>query len=234
MTLETLKIEFQAETGGLEDRLSGLVSALDGFGGALNAVQARARPAGNQAASAFAGGLLSGVAQARQAAARVLDAAKFDGAGAVAAARKSGGALAEGFARGISGGSGAVQAAVRAMVNRANSLIRNLLGIHSPSKVAAEMGGWFGEGFAQGILGAVARVAAASEGLAGAASGGLSAALPGEVRGASPLGQSAADAVLDRLNITIPLNVDGIKLGEASIRGINAVTRSAGKLMLNI
>ncbi len=234
MTLETLKIEFQADTGGLEEKLSGLTGELDGFTGALDAVQAQARPAGALAARAFATGLLSGAANAKSAAALVLSAARLDDASAAGRARQSGVALAAGFAAGIGAGSGAVYAAVRSMVARANALIRGMLGIHSPSKVAAEMGGWFAEGFARGISGGVDRVAAASAGLANAAGGGLDAPLPKEVRAAAPAGAAAVDAALERMNITIPLNVDGMKLGEASIRGINAVTRSAGKVLLNI
>lgn len=234
MTLETLKVEFQADAGGLEGKISGLVAALDGFGGALDAVQAQARPAGSLAADAFAGGVLGGAGGARQAAAQVLGAARFDDPAAVGAATRAGAALSAGLARGIANGSGAVYAAIRAMINRATAMIRSLLGIHSPSRVAGEFGGNFAEGFARGIEGAVGRVAGASAALAQAAAGGLDAALPGEVRGASPLGEAAANAVLDRLDITIPLNVDGIRLGEASIRGINAVTRSAGRLLLEI
>lgn len=234
MTLETLKIEFQADAGGLEEKISGLVAALDGFGGALDTVQAQARPAGSLAASAFAGGVLDGAPGARQAAGRVLGAAKFDDPAAVAAAQSAGGALAAGFARGIGSGSGAVYAAIRAMVTRAVAMIRELLGIHSPSRVAGAFGNDFAEGFARGIEGSVGRVAAASASLADAASGSLGGSLPGEVKAAAPLGEAAADAVLDRLDITIPLNVDGFRLGEASIRGINAVTRSAGRVLLEI
>ena len=46
--------------------------------------------------------------------------------------------------------------------------------------------------------------------------------------------QSAVNSALGGVHLTIPLNVDGMKLGEASIRGINAVTRSAGRVLLNI
>ena len=235
MTLETLKVEFQADAGGLEGKISGLVAALDGFGGALDAVQAQARPAGSLAADAFAGGVLGGAGGARQAAAQVLGAARFDDAGAVASAQSAGSALATGFARGISAGSGAVYAAVRAMVSRATAMIRSLLGIHSPSKVAGAFGDNFAEGFARGIEGAVRRVAKASAALAGAASGGLGASLPGEVRRAAAVSDGGdVNAALERVDITIPLSVDGIRLGEASIRGINAVTRSAGRLLLDI
>ena len=69
--------------------------------------------------------------------------------------------------------------------------------------------------------------------MADAATFGLQAGLPREVREAAPV-SDAVNAALGDLNITIPLNVDGIKLGEASIRGINAVTRNAGRLLLNI
>ena len=45
---------------------------------------------------------------------------------------------------------------------------------------------------------------------------------------------AAAERALENVNLTIPIHVDGMKLGEASIRGINAVTRSTGRLMLNL
>ena len=44
----------------------------------------------------------------------------------------------------------------------------------------------------------------------------------------------SAEKALENVNLTIPIHVDGMKLGEASIRGINAVTRSAGRLLLNL
>ena len=46
--------------------------------------------------------------------------------------------------------------------------------------------------------------------------------------------QTAVERALGGMQLTVPLNVDGMKLGEASIRGINAVTRSAGRVLLNI
>ena len=46
--------------------------------------------------------------------------------------------------------------------------------------------------------------------------------------------QRAVSDALGDVNLVVPLHVDGIKLGEASIRGINRVTRSAGRLMLEI
>ena len=54
MTLETLKIEFQAEASGLEGQLSGLAASLDGLGGRLDAVSASALTAGRSMADSFA------------------------------------------------------------------------------------------------------------------------------------------------------------------------------------
>ena len=46
--------------------------------------------------------------------------------------------------------------------------------------------------------------------------------------------RAAVEAALGGTELVIPLQVDGMKLGEASIRGINRVTRSAGRLLLEI
>jgi len=46
--------------------------------------------------------------------------------------------------------------------------------------------------------------------------------------------RAAVDRMLENVQLTVPIHVDGMKLGEASIRGINAVTKSAGRLLLNI
>lgn len=235
MTLETLKIEFQAETGGVEQRLSALGQSLNGFADSLSATVDSAKSVGTLASSGFAAGISQGVSGARQATASVLKVAKFSDAATVSSAKQAGGALATGFAQGISGKSSAAYTAVKRMVNQSMQLVRSLLGIHSPSKVAASFGGYFGEGFAQGIQGSISRVAGASTHLAEAAGSGLNASLPREVReGASNTTAAAVNAALNDMNITIPLNVDGMKLGEASIRGINAVTRSSGRLLLNI
>ena len=146
MTLETLKIEFQAETSAVEERLSALGARLDGFSGTLSATVNSARTAGSASALGFAQSVDSGAALARQSAANVVASANFSDAAALRRARSAGGALASGFAAGISAKSGSVYSAVRRMVNQATQLIRSQLGIHSPSRVAAGFGGSFGEG----------------------------------------------------------------------------------------
>lgn len=235
MNLETLKIQFQAETGNVEARISALTGQLNGFSRSLTGAVSQAGLSGMSLADAFADGISGGAANARRAAERIASGAAFSNASAVRNARSAGANLTLGFAEGIGSRGSAVNSAVSRIVNQALSRMRSLLDIHSPSRVAARMGGYFGEGFAEGIQNSMAGVARAAADISAAAAGGLAAALPNEVRAAAPMDMnSAVNAALGNINLTIPLNVDGMKLGEASIRGINAVTRSAGKLLLNI
>lgn len=197
----------------------------------LGAAQPEARSQGKMMADAFSGGVGLGVQGAAEAARSVSLAADFGGGSANA--KSAGYALSAGFAAGIRSGSGTVGAAVNAIVSAATSRIRSLLAIHSPSKVAEGFGAYFGEGFALGVDGSVSEVARAADALAGAAAGAISApALPGEVAGQGA--ETAVQRALGGMNLTVPLYVDGMKLGEASIRGINAVTRSAGRVLLEI
>ena len=89
---------------------------------------------------------------------------------------------------------------------------------------------------ALGIGGSVAEVERAADALSGAAMDGLSApSLEGVSGGGTAQSVlTAVERALGGVNVVIPLNVDGMKLGEASIRGINAVTKSAGRVLLNI
>ena len=197
----------------------------------LGAAQPVARSQGMAMVIAFSGGVGLGAQGAADAARSVSLAADFGGG--AANAKSAGYALSAGFAAGIRSGSGAVGAAVSAIVSAATSRIRSLLAIHSPSKVAEGFSAYFGEGFALGVDGSVSEVARAADALAGAAVGAISApALPGEVSEQGT--ETAVQRALGGVNLTVPLYVDGMKLGEASIRGINAVTRSAGRVLLEI
>ena len=196
--------------------------------------------AGRALAGRFALGILSGQTAAAGAAQSLCSAARFSGSGAVGAAHSAGAALGQGFANGISSQYGAVMRAADRIANAAVSRIRSALRIHSPSKVSYALGGNFGEGFAGGVRDSL-RLAEQS---AAALSGGAASALefsPATGRGMEADGEGLAGLVgaavreaLGGTEIVIPLNVDGVKLGEASIRGINLVTRSAGRLLLEI
>lgn len=227
-TLDTLELCFSANLNGVDAQLNALC-------GQLGTVSDAALECGRTLSSRFGAGILSGMPTAAAAARTVAESAKLDGA--LAQARSAGAALSAGFASGIRSGSGAMNAAVSAMVQSATRKIRSLLSIHSPSKVTEGFGAYFGEGFARGILGSADEVGRAAGRLSETALNGLSAqSLPfeGAAGDAEGIARAAVERALEGVSVTIPISVDGMKLGEASIRGINAVTRSAGRLLLNI
>lgn len=209
--LETLEIVFTAQMSGVTSQLSGLSAQLKGIPGEALAASGAMHSAGSVLAGSLRGGLLSGLPGAKSA----------------------GYQLSSGFASGIRSGKSVITSAVSSVVNSALSRMRSLLKIHSPSKITRGLGGFFGEGFAQGILGTASLAEHAAGRLSGSALGGLS-AMPDVESGMAARVQSAVESALGGVQLVIPLNVDGMKLGEASIRGINAVTKSAGKVLLNI
>lgn len=182
------------------------------------------------------GGILSGQASVKNAAATVTNAVKFGSESAKSEARSAGANLSGGLAEGILSKLKKVRDAAARLARAALDKLKNLLKIASPSKVAFKMGGFFSEGFAGGIRSSVQLAENSASVLAGGAAMQLSPA-SASFAGASDLRGMVASALNEALggtNIVIPLNVDGIRLGEASIRGINRVTRASGRLMLEI
>ena len=59
--------------------------------------------------------------------------------------------IAKGFAKGIEKGSSDVYKAIAKMTGQTVKQVKKSLGIHSPSKVMAELGGYTGLGFVQGL-----------------------------------------------------------------------------------
>ena len=225
--IETLEICFQANLQQVDSefaRLSGLLADAAGYSGA--------EEAGRALSDLFAQGVQSGAGDANAAALAVSKNADFSGG--TAQARTAGRQLANGFAAGIRDRNGAVQAAVSSMVGAATRKIRSLLDIHSPSKVAEGFGAYFGEGFALGVEDSVSGVEQAVSGLSRAATAGLEGVSIPESPSVEQTAQAAVQRALDGVQLTVPIHVDGVKLGEAAIRGINAVTKSAGRLLLDI
>jgi len=257
--LETLEICFQANLSGVTEQLNGLQAQLGGVSDRAMAAAQAFRPAGAAMAAQLARGIASGragvtgqagalasgltaaLSAGRAGAARegAASASGFASAvkGGASGAKNAGAQLSGGMAAGIRSGRSAVTAAVDSVVSAALSRMRSRLKIHSPSKVTRDLGAHFGEGFAGGILNAVPLAADAAGSLGEGALSGLS-AIPDVPDGLSGRVQTAVDAAvqsaLGGVQLTVPLTVDGMKLGEASIRGINAVTKSAGKVLLNI
>lgn len=123
--------------------------------------------------------------------------------------------LMQGLVNGITAGLGAVKAAITSAGESTIGWFKEKLGIHSPSRVFAELGGFTMEGLQQGIagsqsgpLGAVMSVAkkltAAGAGIAIGAASGLAAAVPMDTR--PPISARApvvASATQQPINITI-------------------------------
>ena len=250
--------KLDAQLGGLAACVSGLGAALEAQREALAtgvaelvrsvaeglrggaAMSVAPGEAGRALAGKFVQGVLSAGAAAAGAASSLCLAARFSNEGAVSAARSAGAALGQGFANGISGKYGAVMRAADRIASAAVNRIRSALRIHSPSKVSYALGGNFGEGFAGGVRDSLRLAEESAAALSGGARSALELTPPAgremEADGAGLAGLvgAAVREALGGTEIVIPLNVDGVKLGEASIRGINLVTRSAGRLLLEI
>lgn len=231
--LETLEIHFSADLSGVTAQLVGLSAQLAGVSSQALSTAGSMRSAGALLAGSLRDGLASGLPsvlmQGRTAGSQYASGARAGLSGAKGAGYQ----LSAGMAAGIRSGRSAVTSAVSAVVSAALSRMRSLLKIHSPSRVTRGLGGYFGEGFAEGILGTVSLAERAAGSLSGSALNGLT-AMPEAEAGMDARVRSAVESALGGVQLTVPLVVDGMKLGEASIRGINAVTKSAGKVLLNI
>lgn len=206
--LDTLEICFSANLSSVTAQLNALGAQLRGLSGQALSASGSMRTAGSSLAAQMAAGFRTGLPSARSAGVQ----------------------MSAGFASGIRSGGSVISAAVSSVVNSALSRMRSLLAIHSPSRVTQELGEYFSEGFAQGVAGCAAEAGRAADVLSGSAVSALTKSLPVDFG----VDSSLTGRALESLQLTVPLFVDGMKLGEASIRGINAVTRSAGKVLLNI
>lgn len=189
--------------------------------------------AGANLVSRFATAITSGAPRIRSAASSAAASAVFTGN--TGAAYDAGADLSQGFANGISSKVSAIVSAAKRAADSAVAKLKNLLKIASPSKVTRELGGYFGEGFAEGIQSTVRMAESGAAALSMAAVRAVRAAnIPADDNGIGGTVRGAVQGAMGDMNITVPLTVDGIKLGEAAIRGINRVTRSAGRVMLEL
>lgn len=258
---DTLELRFSANLEGVNAQLNGFIAQLDGLADAAGDSERRMEKIGHDMTKGLANGYgtgMSAVAEKIRASgvqmcdwlsqaviaadfgAQGTQAAKLFAQGAnggVSAAKRAGTALTDGFAVGIRSGQGAVGSAVASIVNSATRKIRTMLSIHSPSKVTEQFGAYFGAGFAEGVRGSTKNVEAAADGLSATALSGLHINAVPRMESAQATTQNVAAAVqnaLGNVQLNVPLYVDGMKLGEASIKGINAVTRATGRILLDI
>ena len=107
--------------------------------------------AGAAAAGQFAEGIAAGDGAAKGAAAGLGTAAISGARTATSSASTLGKNFSQGLAGGISSGRSSVINAATRVARAAANAVRNILGIHSPSRVAWEMGDYFGKGFDIGL-----------------------------------------------------------------------------------
>jgi len=99
--------------------------------------------------------------------------------GLVTSAIKLGTDFVSGLVSGITSGAGAVVNAVKGIADSAKNTFKNVLGIHSPSKVMMELGHYMGQGVAQGVDNSAPQVQASSAGLGKIAASGASSGMSG-------------------------------------------------------
>ncbi len=143
--------------------------------------------------------------------------------------RSAGVSAGDGLAGGIASRKNAVVAAARALAAAATAALRGALAIHSPSRVTFASGANFTEGFARGVEGGAPNVRRAVEDLSRTASSALAPLAP-----VASVQASAEAPTLDRVSLTVPLYIDGYRLGVAAIDGINRVSRGTGGVELTL
>ena len=123
----------------------------------------------------------------------------------------------------------------RLVADAAKNALKEALDIHSPSRVTMKMGQRFDEGFVKGLAAGRANVQDAAAGIGNLSLDALS--LPQmKALSAAPFAQNTEKSLSDTLNealrrleITVPLEVDGYRLGVAAIRAMQQVSETTGR-----
>ncbi|KVZ49009.1 phage tail tape measure protein [Burkholderia ubonensis] len=129
-----------------------------------------------------------------------------------------GGQIIDGLIAGFTGGMNALKSALHDVGENAISWFKEKLGIHSPSRVFAELGGFMGEGAAIGMDGEQGRVAKAAVGLATVA--------------VTAFGGPAATAAVPLVRSTVPIDTRP-PIGSAPAAG-NAAAGGIAGITINI
>lgn len=148
--------------------------------------------------------------------------------GMAASFHRAGLQAAAGLQSGLLAGRQGVMAAAEQIANAAAQALQAALQIHSPSRVTREMGKMFDEGFLQGILEQAPRLEMEA--------GQLRTRTDHALQAAGPLSpsQGAANAPQAPVQLTIPLELDGYRLGVAVIENLNRITNGTGRVELRM
>jgi len=228
MTLDEISVVFSADTAPFEEAVSRICALLSDAGSQADALASRFRQAGVRAGQGLADGLLAMKGQVSSAARSLADTASSTLESALDIHSPSrltyqmGLRFDEGLSLGMTAGRKDAGTAAAALGTDAAAALEGALA--APRSLAA-------------LLAAPAQSALKAEDELRAAHF-LTApsALPDLAPAALQRRQSAPDASAAEapLSITIPLEIDGYRLGVAAIEGINRVTHGTGRVELNL
>ena len=234
MTLDEISVVFTADTAPFAAAVAQVTALLTAASQQADGLIDAFSAAGSQAGDGLARGIQSRqshVAAAAQAVAAAADlsslSAAFSGAGSRAG---------EGLAGGILSRQGSIVSAARQVAAAAAAALKNALDIHSPSRVTYQTGALFDAGLIDGIAGSARQVEMEAAALGHTAAAALSPHLPddsGFVPPAPAAGPGREDTPL-QINLTVPLEIDGYRLGVAAIEGIQQVQGGSGRIELDL
>ncbi|MCB5179509.1 phage tail tape measure protein [Streptomyces antimicrobicus] len=171
LALDAVKALWSAAWNGIKSVFSSIWSGITGyFSNALGNLRANASSGVSAVKSFFVNGFQSLYAAVRDKVSSVVGVVreipgKVSGAlsGLGSTLTGIGRNIIQGLVNGIRGSLGAVMSAARAIVDQIPGPIRKALGIHSPSRVLAEIGKWIPAGLVKGMLGGSKKVAETSK-----------------------------------------------------------------------
>ena len=141
---------------------------------------------------------------------------------------QAGARAAQGLGQGILAHKETVAAAAQALAQAAADAMRTALQIRSPSRVTREMGLMFDRGFLEGIVQEMPMAEQQSRSLATRAAAALEENVPAAAH--APVSAQTAAPV----HVTLPLEIDGYRLGMAVLENINRIMDATGRVELNL
>lgn len=137
---------------------------------------------------------------------------------------------ANGLRAGLLLGKGGVVQAAAELAAAAAQALRSSLKINSPSRVTRDMGQMFDAGFLQGILDHAPQIEEETCRLSRRAADGLGEKSAGSGSASSLFPQDQMPPV----HLTLPLEIDGYRLGMAVIENVNRIRQQTGRVELEL
>ncbi|MFA5433209.1 MAG: tape measure protein [Candidatus Paceibacterota bacterium] len=163
----------------LSDATQAIVNVVTGLVSAIANKMGEFFTKGKESMTNFKNGISNKLSDIKDAAINIVSNVLSGIGGKLSEFTSMGSNLINGLKRGIQNAAGSVVSAARGVVSDAISAAKNLLGIHSPSKVFADIGKYSDEGFIQGLKSYSSKVVDASEDVGKGAIDGISSAISG-------------------------------------------------------